>query len=196
MNLENTHIVIDTETLGFSDEAIVLSIALCPFRFEEKDLTFMDLVNRSYFCKLKVKPQKEKGRIADRNTLEWWSKQNDHIKSFSYTKNGTEIDPQQALLDMKVFVSKCGYDYQKSYMFERGMGYDSNKLQSLYTMYDLSSPFNFWRAREIRTINDLVGDVSNGKWELPNGNPKEFIEHHALHDAALDAYKLIKLFDL
>lgn len=196
MNLENVHVAIDTETLGFSDTAVILSIGVCPFRFEEKDLSFDDLIKRSYFAKLAVGPQKQLKRNADRSTLEWWNKQSDEAKQYSFNKNGNEKDPKDVLLELKIFLSESGYNWDSSYVFERGMGFDSNKIQTLYNQYELTSPFNFWRAREIRTINDLVADVSNGKWELPDGNPKNFIEHHALHDACLDAYKLIKMFDI
>ena len=197
MNLSSQHLVIDTETLALRDNAIVLSIAVTPFYFNESTVTYNELVERSFFVKLDAKAQGKKGRVADKKTLVWWGNQPETSKVFAFNKSPDDVDPREGLVQLKKFIrDKTEYSHNNSYVFERGMGYDTNKLDSLCEMYELGCPLNLWRARELRTINDLVGDVENGKWELPEGRPHNFIEHHALHDAALDAYRLIKMFSI
>lgn len=197
MNLTSLHLAIDTETLGVNDNAIITAIAVTPFRLIEKDVTYDQLVERTFFIKVNAKTQnKLYKRVAEKDTLAWWSKQSDVAKSHSYKALSTDAHPKAALIELNKFIKSTEYDWHNSYIFERGMGFDTTKMQSLYNDCDVKMGFNFWRAREIRTINDLIGDVSNGKWESAEGRPADFIEHHAKHDAALDAYRLIKLFDL
>lgn len=197
MNLHSQHLVIDTETLALRDNAIVLSIAVTPFKFNESNVTYDELVERSFFVKLDAKAQGKKGRIADANTLKWWGEQPETSKVFAFNKSKEDVEPREGLIQLKKYIKEnTEYSRNNSYVFERGMGYDTNKLDSLCEMYGLDCPLNLWRARELRTINDLVGDVDNGKWELPEGRPHNFIEHHALHDAALDAFRLIKMFSI
>lgn len=197
MNLTSMHLAIDTETLGFTDNAIITAIAVTPFRLIERDVTFDELLERTFFVKLKAKTQnKLYGRVAEKLTLEWWAGQSDETKKYSYTSSPDDVHPKEALIELSRFIKSTEYDWKNSYVFERGMGFDTTKLQSIYEQCDIKIGFNYWRAREIRTINDLIGDVSNGKWEPEEGRPNNFIEHHAKHDAALDAYRLIKLFDL
>ena len=197
MNLHSQHIDIDTETLALRDNAIVLSIAVTPFYFTETDVTYDELVERSFFVKLDAKEQGKRGRIADKKTLGWWANQCESSKQYAFNKSPSDVNTKDGLIALKKFVKdNTKYEPQQSYIFERGMGYDTNKLDSLCEMYELGNPFNLWRSRELRTVNDLVGDVENGKWELPEGRPHNFIEHHALHDAALDAFRLIKMFSL
>ena len=197
MNLHSQHLVIDTETLALRDNAIVLSIAVTPFKFNESNVTYDELVERSFFVKLDAKAQGKKGRIADAKTLKWWGEQPETSKVFAFNKSKEDVEPREGLIQLKKFIKEnTEYSRNNSYVFERGMGYDTNKLDSLCEMYGLDCPLNLWQARELRTVNDLVGDVDNGKWELPEGRPHNFIEHHALHDAALDAFRLIKMFSI
>lgn len=197
MNLTPLHLAIDTETLGVTDNAIITSIAVTPFRLTDKDATFESLLEKTFFMKINAKTQnKLYKRTADKSTLDWWNKQSDKVKSYSFKSCPDDAHPKAALIALNKFIKDTEYDWHNSYVFERGMGFDTTKMQSLYQACDVKMGFNFWRAREIRTINDLIGDVSNGKWEPDEGRPDGFIEHHAKHDAALDAYRLIQLFDL
>jgi len=197
MNLTSLHLAIDTETLGVTDNAIITSIAVTPFKLIDTGATFETLLDDTFYVKLKAKTQnKLYGRTADKSTLEWWAKQGDNVKEHSFKRASTDVHPKEALIELNKFITGTGYEWNSSYIFERGMGFDTTKMQSLYEDCQVKMGFNFWRAREIRTINDLIGDVSNGKWEPEEGRPTSFIEHHAKHDAALDAYRLIKLFDL
>lgn len=197
MNLTSTHLAMDTETLGVTDNAIITSIAVTPFKLIETDITFDELLERTFFVKLKAKTQnKLYGRVAEKSTLAWWAGQSAETKQYSFKSHVDDVHPKEALIELNRFIKSTDYEWNSSYVFERGMGFDTTKMQSLYTQCDVKIGFNFWRAREIRTINDLIGDVSNGKWEPNEGRPANFIEHHAKHDAAMDAYRLIKLFDL
>lgn len=197
MNLTSQHLSIDTETLAFNDNAIILSIAITPFKLIENTITFDELLYRTFFVKLNAKLQhKQLKRVVDKDTVTWWKTQPLEVKKYSFTPNEKDVSPKDALIKLNEFLDSTEYDFKNSYIFERGMGYDTNKIETIFKQCDVNLKLNLWRAREIRTINDLLGDVHNGKWELPTGRPNNFIEHHAKHDAALDALRLIKLFDL
>lgn len=195
MNTTHQHMSIDSETLGFADKSIVLSVAITPFYLTESDITFDELVDRTFNVKFKVQPQLDKGRTSDKDTIRWWKKQCKEAKKYATKKTDADIDVYEGLKQINLFIDKSEYTHKRSYFFERGMGFDTNKLQSLYSDFEINSNINYWRGREIRTINDWMADVENGKWELPEGRPSNFIEHYAVHDAALDALRLVKLHE-
>lgn len=195
MNTVSQHLCIDLETLAFNDNAIITAIAITPFYFTEKDVTFDELVERTFYVKCDVKSQKLLGRVADKSTIDFWKKQLPEVQKLSSLPSPDDINISECFTLMKQFIKTTKYDFWNSYTWERGMGFDTNKLDTLFRQLDEKSPMNFWRAREIRTFNDLVGDTTNGKWELPDGRPENFIEHYAKHDAAMDALRLIALFN-
>lgn len=200
MNLDNMHFSVDTETLAFNDNALLTSIAITPFHFKnDKDVTFTELLERTYYAKLSHKPQLyDIKRSIDGNTVDFWKRQSKELRDMSVTPSDTDRDLKEVfLVEIPLFLQKHSYSYFDSYMFERGMGYDSNKIDTMYRQLGETQEskriINYWKFREIRTINDILGDTSNGKWELPEGRPAEFIEHVANHDSAMDALRLIRL---
>lgn len=196
MNTISQHLCIDLETLAFCDNAIITAIAITPFKFTEKDVTFDELVARTFYVKCDIRSQKALGRVADKSTIDWWKSQPLQLQKISSLPSPDDVPIQDAFDKMCKFVKSTEYDFKNSYTWERGMGFDTNKLDTLTRQLEARSVMNYWRAREIRTFNDLVGDVISGKWEVPeNEYPKNFIEHYAKHDAAMDTFRLIKLFN-
>lgn len=196
MNTHSQHLCIDTETLGFTDNAVITSLAITPFYFNEANVTYEELLARTFYVKIDGKAQiKNMGRKPEKSTLEWWKLQPKHVQEMSVIPHVDDIAPLLAAEMINKFVRSLPYEFKASYIFERGMGFDTNKVDTFFRQLDKKAAINFWRAREIRTFNDLVGDVDDGKWELPEGRPTSFIEHHAQHDAAHDALKLIRMFN-
>lgn len=200
MDFDQTHFSIDTETLSYYDNAIITSVAITPFNFKkDKDATFVELLARTFYVKLDQKIQlKDLGRKTDKGTIDWWKTQSAELRKLSVVPADDDVDPYTALVDMiPKFLKEHKYEYWGSYFFERGMGYDSTKIDTLYRALGEDTTkkriMNFFMYREIRTLNDLLGGTTTGKWIPEGGNPSSFIEHVASHDAAMDAYRLIRL---
>lgn len=199
MNIDGTHLSIDTETVGWPMNAIVGSIAIVPFNFmKDKDITFDELVSRGFYVKLDCREQKDVyGRKADKPTMKFWETQPTSVKELAIIPRQDDLKMKDALERLNLFVKNCGYQYKTSLCFERGMGYDSNKIEHMFIQAEITPAINFWRCRELRTFNDLLAHDEgciDGKWELPEGRPHNYIEHHCLHDAAIDALRAIRLF--
>ena len=203
MNLTNNHFSLDLETLGWCDTASVTSLAITPFNFKaDKNVTFDELLDRTYYAKLEQRSQLlGLKRIVNPDTVAFWKKQSAQLRGMSVVPASTDRDLKTVLFDeIPAFLKSNDYSKYDSYIFERGMGFDSSKLDTLYRQ--LGEPetnnriINYWRFREIRTMNDILGNVSNGKWEVEGGRPDNFIEHHARHDAAMDALRMIKLVNV
>lgn len=216
MNFDVPHLAIDIETFAWSETAVITSFAATVFNFnKDKELTYQDVVDKTFYAKLDSKDQMRRfSRTTDKNTIEWWKKQPLEVQDMSIKAKSDDIKADDMLVLFQSYLKENNFDYYNSYVWTRGIAYDIPKIESfIKTIADSETPnsynqqfsgyvkdkdkylLNTFRARDIRTFHDLVADTSNGKWDYPNGNPKEFVEHHAQHDIANDVFKLIHLYN-
>lgn len=216
MNFNVPHLALDLETLGWSETAVITAFAATMFHFEkDKDLTYKQIVDKTFYVKLDSKDQLRRfGRTTDKGTMDWWKKQPLEVQEMSIKAKPDDVKADDFVLMFKDFLIENKYDFYNSYVWTRGIAYDIPKIESFikvvadaeeensftqtlngYTKKSDKYLLNTFRARDIRTFHDLVADVDNGKWEFPDGKPSEFVEHHAQHDTAFDVLKLIHLYN-
>lgn len=200
MSLDTTHLVVDFETLGKRDNAVVTRIACTPFKLSEKDITYNELFNRTFYIALSIKDQKENyKREIDKSTLDWWKKQSKDLQKLSALPTDNDLSLQTGMDQFKSFVKSHGYSQWKSFVWARGSYFECGKFETMHeNVYgEDERPFlNTYKFHDCRTYNWLLSGGPNGGLEIwePSPMPKEFIKHHAAHDAALDAFRIIKLF--
>ncbi len=217
MNFDVNQLSIDIETLAQSETSIIATFAACVFNFkEDANATYEDILEKSFYVKLDIMDQvKRFKRTQDSATIEFWKKQDAEVRTATIKPHPDDIKVDEMLNAFKDYLECSGFDYKNSYVWTRGIAYDIPKVESLIkTVADATTEnaynFNFkdryakpqekylintFRARDIRTFNDIIGDVSNGIFELPGGNPKGFVKHHAKHDNALDVLRMLHLFN-
>ena len=215
MNFNVPQLLIDIETLGSRDDAVIASFAATVFNFNEKDATYADILDRTFYVKLDIKDQISRfKRTTDSGTIDWWKKQPREVREMSIIPSADDVKVDEMLCMFRDFLEHNKFDYYNSYTWTRGIAYDIPKVEQLIkAVADAETPnlfnnnfdgyiknkdkylLNNFRARDVRTFNDVVGDVNDGKFELPTGRPAEFIEHHAKHDAALDVMRMLYLFN-
>lgn len=216
MNFNVPHLAVDIETLAWSETAVITAFAATIFHFEkDKELSYKEIVDKTFYAKLDVKDQLTRfGRTTDKDTIDWWKKQPIEVQEMSIKRKDDDVKADDMLISFKDYLLDNKFDFYNSYIWTRGIAYDIPKVESfIKTIADAeeknsyNSQFsgyvknkdkymlNTFRARDIRTFHDLVADVDNGKWDFPEGRPKEFVEHHAQHDIALDVFKLIHLYN-
>lgn len=192
MSEELTHIVFDTETLGLYQDAVVLSIGATAFQFGSKP-NYDKLVRDGFHVKFDVAEQFQKwGRKTTDSTMEWWK---------SASKEAREIlkpTPQdmgmlEGLDALNTWIRNSGYNFKESFVWSRGTYFDFPKMEHMYMQVGISPGYNGWKIRDTRTFIDTLLGTNRGTYE-PSNKPAGFIAHDALHDAAMDAYRLQDLF--
>lgn len=189
--------VFDLETLARDPYAVVLSIGAVFFDPEEdsaNDETYQKLIETGFHVKFSVVNQitKYKRNVED-ETLEWWSKQSPEARKI-LKPSDEDVDVVSGLLQLNTWLKESGYDFQESYCWSRGTYFDFPMLYSLYNQANVSPGFNGWKIRDTRTMIDCLTGSRRGKYE-PENAPSGFIAHDALHDAAMDAYRMIDIFN-
>lgn len=186
-------VIIDLETLGLKERAVVLSLGAVVFDFEAP-VSYDTLVRTGIYIKFDAKEQIQKyGRTTTKSTLDWWRGQSAEAKE---VLQPTPLDYRMVdgLNDFNAWLSKCGYDYKKSFIWSRGSYFDFPKLEDMFDQAEITCGFNGWKIRDIRTMIDCLTGSEWGKYDLKDGTPSTFVHHNALHDAALDAARMLEIF--
>ena len=216
MNFKIPHLAIDTETLGKGERAVITAFSACIFNFEEDaNLTYDEILKKTFYVKLDVVDQiKRFKRVTDQSTLDWWKTQPLHVQEMSIKKSDADVKVDDAIVMFRDYLKDNGFVFSKSYIWTRGNAFDIPKMETIIEDVALSpiknsfnkdfndktsekekKLMNNFRARDIRTYSDLVGDTENGKVTLTKERqPENFIEHHAKHDIALDVFKMLIMY--
>lgn len=189
--------VLDFEALAFGENAIVTRIACTPFRFDEKDITYEELVTRTFYVALDTADQKNNyGRTMDRSTLKWWSEQTPELQKESMKKTDHDLSLKDAIDQLHAFAKKWKYSKWNSFIWARGSFYETCKYQTMAeSIYPNDRTYlNTFKFHECRTFNWMLTQGETECWE-PNPMPASFQKHNAKHDAAMDAFRLVRLFN-
>ena len=183
-----TDFIIDFETLGTSDDSVLLSIGVlaCP---SEKTISIKDLLTNGLYIKFNREQQFKAGRKVDPYTLEWWEKQGDEAKNVLSSTNLTDI--VKAQLKIRSFCFEHGFDKQNSRIWSRGM-VDQRWWQSFCKTCQNYNPninafLGFWLWRDVRTAMELLTGTTKGS--IADDDPR-FIKHNALSDCCMDFLRL------
>jgi len=189
------HQIFDVETLGLKEHAVVTSLACVPFTFEG-DETYPKLVSEGFFVKFKISEQLKMGRQTTQSTLDFWKGQPQEAKVHSIIPSPNDVGLEEGLTKLTTWIKGRKYEWKKSYLWSRGNAFDFPKIEDLFDQVGMKVPFNTFRVRDVRTFIDILAGTDNGQYELQGGVPKEFVKHHALHDAAHDAAKMKELYKI
>jgi hypothetical protein len=190
-----TSLMIDIETLGKYDDCVILSIACVPFTLTNHDY-FSTFLNNGLMIKFNVEEQiKKYHRSVSEDVVNWWRKQSKEARDANLKTSPNDMTVVDGLIKLSKFIGDSGYNFKKSYVWTRGVGFDCSKIENLYeTCTSLSLPFNVWKVRDSRTYIDILCGVDDGKYDLKIGTPNNFIAHNCLHDAALEAARLNEIY--
>lgn len=190
------HIVFDTETLGIRENAIVLSIGAVAFEMEPGTKNDYDrYILDGFHVKFSIKDQLHTWkRSVDEGTVEWWKGQSEEAKKI-LKPSPNDVTMPEGLEQLNEWIKSIdGYKWNSSYVWSRGTYFDFPKMESMYHQAGVKCGFNTWKIRDVRTYIDILTGVDNGKYE-PDRQPENFIAHDALHDAAMDAYRMVEIFN-
>jgi hypothetical protein len=191
-----THCTIDIETRGKYDSCIITRIAITPFRFDEGIVPYDDLVNRSLYISLNQEEQRLAGRTEEKDTMDWWNSQPDHVREESLNENPNDLSVVEAFNKIKNFLKRWNYNHFESLLFSRNSGFESFKIQSLNEQFlpGTKQVLNNWKWHELKSFNLILSGGETEKFIPPDFKELNFDAHNAQHDAAMDTYRLLHLW--
>ncbi len=163
---------IDLETLGNRPYSVIIAIGICKF-----DRTSGEVSSGQ---SLLIDPDNavDYGLNMDPSTVLWWMNQSDAARQVFQPGKGMMLP--DALQIITNYLAAFGFDKQ-SCIWGNGSGFDVNLLENAYEKVGLKCPWNFWQARDMRTVVDLAG--VNPKQDYV----REGTHHNAIDDAQFQA---------
>lgn len=158
------NLMLDIETLGTGNSAIVISIGAVLFDPHTGE------VGAEFYRKLNFQDQIDRGRRPSQGTIEFWFKQ-DKDAQVVFTEKG--VSTEQALNEFKTFVT-TNSSYSECKPWGNGPSFDLTIMESLFDDFGILYPWHFRNVRCLRTFKEYVYD---GKDLVREG-----IYHHALDD--------------
>ena len=159
-----THGMIDLETLDTCPQATVTTIGgvkFNPYKNTEP--------HSEFYFRLDIDEQDRLGRTVNQDTLDWWAKQDPHIKEEAFGE-----EDRVGLVHFLNHLTKwmVGVDV----LWGHGYGFDVTMVEDLYRQMAIPIPWNFWQVRDGRTLISLL-----------NRDPRKDMQQD-LHNALKDSY--------
>jgi hypothetical protein len=179
----------DIETLGSESTSVVLSASI--IHFDKPDTTYEELLENALFVKFDVQQQIGVKRVAEKSTIEWWSKQHEYVKKTSLIPSDEDLDAVTGILKLKEYIN--AHDGPKQTFWARG-SLDQMCIDSLCKSFDMDllTEYNNWR--DVRTALDcLCKSTNNGYVDVshPTFQRHNVIKHHPTHDCAYDIMMML-----
>lgn len=169
------HVMLDLETLGTSNKAVVLSIGAVKFDPYSSDL------GQTFYVELTgdLKTQQANGRIIDASTVLWWMQQGAMAKqvfSDPPIEGVIRASTVSALLQFRDFIND-----PETCLWGNGADFDNAILADLYRDMAIPVPWSFRFNRCFRTIKGMFPEVTIAR---------DGVHHNALDDAVHQAKHL------
>ncbi|ACV50225.1 dexA exonuclease A [Delftia phage PhiW-14] len=183
--------MIDTETLGKWDNAVVLSVGVCMVPMEElfKPHDFTYFKQNSQTWKLSIDDQIALGRKTESGALDFWDKQPPEAQAI--------LKPHYEDLKLADFADEftkwIGNKWEL--MLLQRNGFDMVKLQHMFEVSLGRGPYPPWKYDEVFGVETFLRFNSKEQSRYGALDPKtfshpDFVYHDAASDAALDLYRM------
>ncbi len=156
------HIMIDIETLGVSEDAVILAIAACNFNMNGE-------VGSSFFSKVGLEDNLVHGRKIDADTLRWWSKQRNDLRTILLSGSAFL---EEALAELAIYMNSIVATTIRTVWSNRKL--DFVVLEHAYRKARMDCPWGYWQERDVATISELKPEIKEEillRWEGQAHNP-------------------------
>lgn len=172
------HIMLDLETLGIQENAVILSAGAVKFDLDMADTwDTLNVESRSFYATIDVDEQIHGlFRQVEKATADWWDQQPQQAKDAVFK---VETFPVQDFIE-----AFNGFCEGAKYLWARGIGFDCNKLRHLYHQTAKPFPFKYNKEMDCRTAQLILQPTTEVVI------PQDLIAHHALTDAQKQTLEL------
>ena len=186
------HVLIDLEALAGMDSSSAVITAISAVVLDGRsDESYEQILGRTQFWKLSIEAQDE--RESQPETVTWWEGQKESVKIQCYYPDlNRDMKPRDVLIELDRYLISMGVG-EHDMVWTRGTAYDIPKLLNLYAECGLAPAFNSWNIADTKTAFLVRSGGKTNQFGL-GGNPHGFEKHNALHDTALEAFKLASYF--
>jgi len=181
----------DVETLGTESNSVLLSLACIHFDPQSKP-SYQELKDSAFFVKFSVRDQVDNyGRKINKGTLEWWQKQCQNVKNWSFIPDKSDKTLLEGLQEFHAWARSK--DDGKCWVWARG-SLDEVILQACERQAGLDHVFTYNRWRDVRTAIDILTLSTNGYCDVDHPDflyERDVTKHNPIDDCALDIMMLI-----
>lgn len=163
-----TEIMLDLETLGTGNEALILSIGACKFNDDE-------ILDRFHVA---IDPETCGALKMDAGTVMWWLDA-ERAEARAALLSHERIDIGSALMGFAMWAT--GEGNEEPVIWGNGSTFDNVILRSAYRLHGMQYPTRFWNDLCYRTVKQLRPEI---KLERAG------VHHDALDDAICQAKHL------
>lgn len=171
--MADIHVNIDLETLSTRPDAHLISVGAAAYVDGQLE-TFHAYVNE----------QGQEGRHVSPETLQWWREQNQEAQDRIVEGTASAKGLEQVLRQFSLWYAKLGTDRDRLYPWGNGAGFDIAILEHAFASKGLTTPWQFWTARDLRTVKYLAQSL---------GANVEIEREGVHHDARDDAVHQLKV---
>lgn len=164
------NIMVDCETLGVGKRCVLLDIALVRF-----DINTGELGEVLHVC-IDRKTQQDAGRLTDQSTIDWWEKQSDDAKEIFNVIEQEGMSWSEAMNAVHHFICKV----RNATLWSNGANFDIAILEEAYHMAGKRQPWQMWKTRCVRTLHDIVKELTGMKWK--DNVPPPAVAHNSVED--------------
>ena len=178
----------DIESVGIESTSGILSAAITYFDFDDKK-TYAEYVNDSCFVKFNLQEQLDMGRVKDKETIQWWTKQAEIPKQVSLYPSKEDVSAKEGIDKIREYINSRGGSNQ--IVWARG-SLDQMAIDSLCRNIEVEPLFMYNKWRDTRTAIDCIYNTAfNGYCKVKNFNADiVVIKHDPRNDCALDILML------
>lgn len=172
------HVSLDLETMGTDPGDAIMSIGAVQFQLDRP------LLGDRFYRVINLKSCQEVGLTIKADTLMWWLGQSEAARNAIMVPAQTSLFT--ALQEFADWLKNNGTEL----IWGHGAAFDPVLLAAAYRASGMPVPWTYRATRDTRTIHDASFWWPDLEWtrqtrllELPGDR----IEHHALHDAVMQA---------
>jgi hypothetical protein len=166
------HATIDLETLDVRPTSVVLTLGGVKF-----DPTNESEPNSEMYFKISVDDQHNYERTVNDSTIEWWTKQADHIREEAF-------DQSEAITVEEACARIAKWSVGVDTFWGQGYGFDFTMMEDLFRNIERPVPWQFWQVLDSRTLFKMISK-----------DPRKSMQTD-LHNALADAYFQAKAIQL
>lgn len=195
---EKNCVIVDMESLGTHDDAIILDMALNIVDFStppETNGLIEKLRSEQFYMKFDVKEQyNDLNRVKTQTTMDWWKEQSDKAKQILKI-TGKEESVKILPTKINEYFEQKNVNPKECFWLQRGF-IDLGWIAHIYerTLGLEEPPFAFWNGFDIKSL--LLGHLNTPKFDIP----EEFIDttalesHSSKDDVILDILRIYCCF--